>query len=82
MDQTHTYFQLDPDTGRPVHSRGKLIMACGTGKTFTSLRIAENETGGRGLILFLVPIDCPAGSDTTVLDAAGSEAPDGNLYLF
>lgn len=35
--------------------RGKLIMACGTGKTFTSLRIAENETNGSGLILFLVP---------------------------
>ncbi|WP_133065318.1 DEAD/DEAH box helicase family protein, partial [Virgibacillus profundi] len=27
----------------------------GTGKTFTSLRIAENETGGKGLVLFLVP---------------------------
>jgi predicted helicase len=37
------------------YSRGKLIMACGTGKTFTSLRIAENETNGSGLILFLVP---------------------------
>ncbi len=35
--------------------RGKLIMACGTGKTFTALRIAENETEGKGLILFLVP---------------------------
>lgn len=35
--------------------RGKLIMACGTGKTFNSLRIAENETGGKGLVLFLVP---------------------------
>lgn len=35
--------------------RGKLIMACGTGKTFTSLRIAENETNGNGLVLFLVP---------------------------
>lgn len=35
--------------------RGKLIMACGTGKTFTSLRIAEKETDGRGFILFLVP---------------------------
>lgn len=35
--------------------RGKLIMACGTGKTFTSLRIAEHETKGKGLILFLVP---------------------------
>jgi predicted helicase len=30
-------------------------MACGTGKTFNSLRIAENETNGNGLILFLVP---------------------------
>ncbi|MBA6316873.1 DEAD/DEAH box helicase [Cellulophaga baltica] len=37
------------------HDRGKLIMACGTGKTFTALRIAENETNGKGLILFLVP---------------------------
>lgn len=35
--------------------RGKLIMACGTGKTFTSLKIAERETDGKGLILFLVP---------------------------
>ncbi|MEO8666838.1 MAG: DEAD/DEAH box helicase family protein, partial [Ignavibacteria bacterium] len=35
--------------------RGKLIMACGTGKTFTSLKIAEKETNGKGLILFLVP---------------------------
>ena len=37
------------------HDRGKLIMACGTGKTFNSLRIAEKETNGNGLILFLVP---------------------------
>ena len=35
--------------------RGKLVMACGTGKTFTSLRIAETETGGNGMVLFLVP---------------------------
>ncbi|MFN3695654.1 MAG: DEAD/DEAH box helicase family protein, partial [Ignavibacterium sp.] len=31
------------------------IMACGTGKTFNALRIAENETDGKGLILFLIP---------------------------
>jgi len=30
-------------------------MACGTGKTFLSLRIAENETNHQGIILFLVP---------------------------
>jgi len=37
------------------NDRGKLIMACGTGKTFNSLRIAENETDGKGFVLFLVP---------------------------
>ena len=38
--------------------RGKLIMACGTGKTFTALKIAERvaaENGGRARILFAVP---------------------------
>lgn len=35
--------------------RGKLIMACGTGKTYTSLKIAECETDNKGLILLLVP---------------------------
>ena len=36
-------------------SRGKLIMACGTGKTFTSLRIAEDLAGHGGRVLYLVP---------------------------
>ena len=35
--------------------RGKLIMACGTGKTFTSLRIAEDLAGKGRRVLFLVP---------------------------
>ncbi|MFV5369076.1 type ISP restriction/modification enzyme [Acinetobacter junii] len=35
--------------------RGKLIMACGTGKTFTSLKIAEECAGKGKRILFLVP---------------------------
>ncbi|MEJ7743201.1 MAG: DEAD/DEAH box helicase family protein [Nocardioidaceae bacterium] len=30
-------------------------MACGTGKTFTSLKIAEDMVGAGGLVLFLVP---------------------------
>lgn len=38
-----------------TNDRGKLIMACGTGKTFTSLRIAEDVAGKDGLVLFLVP---------------------------
>ena len=37
------------------HDRGKLIMACGTGKTFTSLKLAERLVGQHGLVLFLVP---------------------------
>lgn len=37
------------------HDRGKLIMACGTGKTFTSLRIAERQVPSGGSVLFLVP---------------------------
>jgi predicted helicase len=47
LDKTNIHFK--------TNDRGKLIMACGTGKTFNSLRIAEKETNGRGFILFLVP---------------------------
>jgi predicted helicase len=35
--------------------RGKLIMACGTGKTFASLKIAEAMAGKGKRVLFLVP---------------------------
>ncbi|WP_420453826.1 DEAD/DEAH box helicase family protein [Ilumatobacter sp.] len=35
--------------------RGQMIMACGTGKTFTSLRLAEQVVGAGGRVLFLVP---------------------------
>ena len=47
--KVHEYFKDDS------HDRGKLIMACGTGKTYTSLCIAEKETDSKGTILFLVP---------------------------
>jgi predicted helicase len=47
VKKTHEYFLTE--------SRGKLIMACGTGKTYTSLKIAETETQNRGFILVLVP---------------------------
>ena len=47
LESTHNHFQNN--------DRGKLIMACGTGKTYTSLKIAEKETNGSGLVLFLVP---------------------------
>lgn len=42
-------------SGLKVSDRGKLIMACGTGKTFTSLKIAEKAAGRGGFVLFLVP---------------------------
>lgn len=37
------------------NDRGKLIMACGTGKTYTSLLITEQLLNGKGLVLFMVP---------------------------
>jgi predicted helicase len=42
-------------TGFDDNDRGQLIMACGTGKTFTGLRIAERVAGAGGSVLFLVP---------------------------
>lgn len=42
-------------SGFKTHDRGKLIMACGTGKTYTSLKIAEAQTNNNGFVLFLVP---------------------------
>ena len=48
IDKVHEHFK--------EHDRGKLIMACGTGKTYCSLKIAENETRDKvGTILFLAP---------------------------
>jgi predicted helicase len=47
LENFHEHFQNG--------DRGKLIMACGTGKTFTALKIAEHETPDHGFVLFLVP---------------------------
>ncbi|MBP2436621.1 type ISP restriction/modification enzyme [Microbacterium amylolyticum] len=51
-------FTRDPSEGGPL-DRGKLIMACGTGKTFTALKLAERwtreHTGGVSTVLFMVP---------------------------
>ncbi len=43
------------EQGLQTAERGKLIMACGTGKTFTSLKIAESLAGSGKRVLFLVP---------------------------
>lgn len=47
MSAAYEYFK--------THDRGKLIMACGTGKTYTALKIAEGMLPEKGLVLFLVP---------------------------
>ncbi|WP_316669321.1 type ISP restriction/modification enzyme [uncultured Propionibacterium sp.] len=44
--------------GFRTHDRGKWVSACGTGKTFASLKLAEQrcaENGGRLKVLFLAP---------------------------
>ena len=40
--------------GYAVHDRGKLLVAGGTGKTFTALRIAEAIAGVGRRVLYLV----------------------------
>ena len=40
---------------RQGNPRGKLIMACGTGKTFTALRLSERMVPDTGRILFAAP---------------------------
>ena len=42
-------------TGLKSHDRGKMIMACGTGKTMTALHIAEKYAGRGSIVLYLVP---------------------------
>jgi len=53
-----------PDQREAIHDvveglkeadRGKLIMACGTGKTFVAMKIAEQMAGKGKRVLFLVP---------------------------
>lgn len=41
--------------GFEEHDRGKLTMACGTGKTFTALRLSEELCGKGAFILYLAP---------------------------
>ena len=49
LQSTKEYF------ANPSHTRGKLIMACGTGKTYTSLKILEMLTPKNSIVVFLAP---------------------------
>lgn len=49
LQSTKEYF------ANPSNTRGKLIMACGTGKTYTSLKILEMLTPKNGIVVFLAP---------------------------
>jgi len=41
--------------GLEKSARGRMIMPCGTGKTFTALNIAEQQAGRGGRVLYLEP---------------------------
>jgi predicted helicase len=41
--------------GFETSDRGKLLMACGTGKTFTALKLAEEIVPAGGIVCFCVP---------------------------
>ncbi|MGH8463076.1 MAG: DEAD/DEAH box helicase [Pseudomonas sp.] len=47
--------RTDVIEGFKTHDRGKLLMACGTGKTFTALVISEATVPLGGTVLFMVP---------------------------
>ena len=49
MSKAYDYFATQG------YDRGKLIMACGTGKTYTALKIMEQMTPKDGFVVFLVP---------------------------
>ena len=45
----------DTIEGLKNHARGRLVMACGTGKTFTALRVCEDVVEDNQCILFAAP---------------------------
>ncbi len=59
--------------GLATHDRGKLIMACGTGKTFTALKLVEELVPRGGRVLFLVPSISLLAQSLTEWTAAADE---------
>lgn len=64
--------------GLKTADRGKLIMACGSGKTFTSLKIAEDLVGKNKSMLFLVP--SLALMSQTITEWTNEATTDLNIY--
>ena len=65
----------DVINGFDKHDRGKLIMACGSGKTYTALHIAQRMARAGGKILFLTP------SLSLLSQALGDWTTDADLPL-
>ena len=65
----------DIRAGLEAHDRGKLVMACGTGKTYTALRAAEELAGAGGRVLFAAP------SISLVAQALREWAADSSLPI-
>ena len=57
--KTRRYYQKDAIgdvmKGFSEYDRGRLVMACGTGKTLVSLDVAEKAVNVGGLVLYVVP---------------------------
>ena len=64
-------------TASPRHDRGKLIMACGTGKTFTSLKIAEELVGTGGQRAVPRPVHPTAEPDAAGVDGRTPQSTSG-----
>ena len=63
-----------------AHDKGKLIMACGTGKTFVSLNIAGQLAGAGKKILVLVP--SIALMNQTIIAWSADRQRDMNMIFF
>jgi Predicted helicase len=66
-------------TGFQSSDKGKLVMACGTGKTFTSLKIAEAIVPQGGAILFLSPSISLVSQSLTGMDTGKRKLLSGLL---
>ena len=76
ISKAYTHYIIDGN------DRGKLIMACGTGKTYTSLLITEQLLGGKGLVLFMVPSIALLGQSLNAWSADAKKPYQGRLHLF